>query len=129
MKHFKALPIPRLSLLIVIYFPNVEFKYQCAMEAHLYFHFFNYISIQCYEANDFLLIKKSYNKSDCKFICCISYKALFSLEKSKDARYTYWRCNDMIKAVFFSFDNIFVRFGNKVIDRLKVSTLAPSVPL
>ena len=60
------------------------------------------------------LIKWSFEKSHCNFICCNSFKAFFCNEKGKYARYTYWKCEDMIEALNFLLDNIYVRFGDKV---------------
>ncbi len=58
------------------------------------------------------LIEWSFNKSGNDFLCCNFYNAFFSDEKRN--KYTNWTCADMIKAVNFLLDNIFVRFGTTV---------------
>ena len=42
-----------------------------------------------------------FGKSESKFISCNSFKAFFSNEKGWYARYTYWRCDEMIEAINF----------------------------
>lgn len=58
------------------------------------------------------LIKWSFDKSGCDYISCSSYNSFFSEKPYK--KYTNWTCNEMIKAVNFLLDNIYVRFGDKV---------------
>ena len=58
------------------------------------------------------LIKWSFEKSGCNFICCNSIKAFFSNDKFD--KYTNWTYLDMINAINFLLDNIYVRFGSTV---------------
>ena len=58
------------------------------------------------------LIKWSFRKSGCDYICCNRYKSFFSDDRYE--KYTVWTCEDMIKAIDFLLDNIYVRFGDKV---------------
>lgn len=53
----------------------------------------------------YLLIKCSFDKSVCKYICC---------EKRRYARHINWRDDEMIKALTFHLENIYVRFDIKV---------------
>ena len=58
------------------------------------------------------LIKWSFKKSGCTYICCNTFKSFFSNDKHN--KYTNWTCQDLIKALNFLLDNIFVRFGDTV---------------
>ena len=60
------------------------------------------------------LIKWSFDKSGCEYICCNSFRSFFSNEKDKYNKYTYWTCKEMINSINFLLDNIFIRFGDKV---------------
>ena len=60
-------------------------------------------------------------------ICCNSFKAFFSNEKGKNARYNYWRCDETIEAVSFLLGNINVRFGDKVYRQAKRSRALDTV--
>ena len=52
------------------------------------------------------LIKWSFEKSGCNFICCNSFKAFFS--EVKYDKYTNWTYLDMINAINFLLDNIYI---------------------
>ena len=41
-------------------------------------------------------------------------KGHFSDVKDKYKKYTYWTCEEMIDAVYFLLDNIFICFSNKI---------------
>jgi len=58
------------------------------------------------------LIKWSFETSGLNFICSSPYKSFFSHTKYKN--YSCWTKDDMIRALHFLLDNIFVRFGNTV---------------
>ena len=58
------------------------------------------------------LIQWAFKKSDCQYICSNSFKTFFSDTQQKN--YVNWTSFDMITALEFLLDNIFVRFGNSV---------------
>ena len=58
------------------------------------------------------LIKWSFKFSGLEFICCTKKQGFFSHKKYDN--HCSWTCDDMIKALEFLLDNIFVRFGNTV---------------
>ena len=58
------------------------------------------------------LIQWAFKKSDCEYICSNSFKTYFSNSKQKKA--VNWTSFDMITALEFLLDNIFIRFGNTV---------------
>ena len=58
------------------------------------------------------LIEWSFNKTGNTYICCNSFNAFFSDDKRD--KYTNWSYLDMINALKFLLDNIFVRFGNTI---------------
>ena len=58
------------------------------------------------------LIKWSFDKSGSPFICCNSFNAFFSNDKRN--KYTNWTYLDIINALKYLLDNIFVRFGTLV---------------
>ena len=60
------------------------------------------------------LIEWCFDKTNQKYICCSRERSFFSDVKDKYKRYTYWTCEEMIDAVYFLLDNIFIRFGNKI---------------
>ena len=58
------------------------------------------------------LIEWSFDKTGLTYICCNSYNSFFS--DSKQNKYTNWTFLDVINALKFLLDNIFVRFGSKI---------------
>ena len=58
------------------------------------------------------LIKWAFKKSDCQYICSSSFKTYFTNTKQKNA--VNWTSFDMISALEFLLDNIYVRFGTSV---------------
>lgn len=58
------------------------------------------------------LIQWAFKKSDCEYLCSNSFKTYFSNTKQKNS--VNWTSFDMITALEFLLDNIFVRFGNSV---------------
>ena len=60
------------------------------------------------------LIEWCFDKTNQKYICFRRERSFFSDLKDKYKRYTYWTCEEMIDAVYFLLDNIFIRFGNNI---------------
>ena len=58
------------------------------------------------------LIEWSFDKTGLTYICCNSYNSFFS--DSKQNKYTNWTFLDVINALKFLLDNIFVRFGSNI---------------
>ena len=58
------------------------------------------------------LIKWAFKKSGCEYICSNSFNSYFSI--STHTKSVNWTCFDMITALEFLLDNIYVRFGNSV---------------
>lgn len=58
------------------------------------------------------LIQWAFKKSDCEYISSNSFKTYFTNTKQKSS--VNWTSFDMILALEFLLDNIFVRFGNSV---------------
>ena len=57
------------------------------------------------------LINWSFKKSGSNFICCNDIKGFFSDQTYNN--YCNWTCEDMIKALNFLLDNIYIRLGEK----------------
>ena len=58
------------------------------------------------------LIQWAFKKSDCEFICSNQFSTYFSNTKRKNS--VNWTCFDILSALDFLLDNIFIRFGNSV---------------
>ena len=59
------------------------------------------------------LIEWCFDKTNLMCICCSRERSFFSNAKDKQKRCTYQTCEQMIDAVYFLLDNIFIRFGKK----------------
>lgn len=58
------------------------------------------------------LIEKTFARENKTFIACNEYRAFFT-DGSYD-NYTLWTCQDLIEALTFLLDNIYVRFGTSI---------------
>ena len=58
------------------------------------------------------LIKWTFDKTGHTYICCSGFNSFFSDDKRD--KYVNWTYIDMINALTFLLDNIYVRFGSNV---------------
>ena len=58
------------------------------------------------------LIKRTFNRDGSSYLACNDRNAFFTSEKPKT--YHAWSCQKVCKALTFSLDNIFIRFGTRL---------------
>ena len=59
------------------------------------------------------LIEQTFNREGSLYLACNDKKVFFTSEQPK--RYKVWSCQKMCDALYYLLDNIFIRFGSRII--------------